>query len=369
MLPASIATTNEMGMLTQLGAQPIIGTTSDTKIEDRTAQLTAVATDVLQTKAEELPLPHNDPAQFSELAVSPPANETLHTQGILGNAIETAMLSTGSSGGSASPAQPADASAGRPIADTNAPAAGGSTSMQAPALNTRTTADLKDKEKDDPVKSSSSLATDSTASSTVVNNAIPPEASDSSNVSSRAGNNVDDSAKQIGTLNPIPEPISGDTKASTVPDINLGLPLALKASTPVSAQEIEESEIDVQIELELELERVSARLSVPNNAYSATDDVFETHGEPAQIAVELGTIEEVPEVADGMADAVQTTHSGKKRHHRHSRLREIGQWVSVGGLLLGGAITGVLVGLFILHMLDGQDVAPVLESVERLEGL
>ena len=83
-------------LLVKTGPEPAIAATkNDDNAHITAAHLTATATDLLQTKAAELPSPHDDMSQFSELAVSPPANDSLHQHGILGEVIQDAMATAG----------------------------------------------------------------------------------------------------------------------------------------------------------------------------------------------------------------------------------------------------------------------------------
>jgi len=85
-------------LLVKTGPEPAIAATkNDDNMHTTAAHLTATATDLLQSKAAELPSPHHDMTQFSELAVSPPANDSLHQHGILGEVIQSAMATAGHS--------------------------------------------------------------------------------------------------------------------------------------------------------------------------------------------------------------------------------------------------------------------------------
>lgn len=79
-------------LLVKTGPEPAIAATKNNDdAHTNAAHLTATATDLLQSKAAEVPSPHDDVSQFSELAVSPPANDSLHQHGILGEVIQSAM--------------------------------------------------------------------------------------------------------------------------------------------------------------------------------------------------------------------------------------------------------------------------------------
>jgi len=83
-------------LLVNTGPEPAIAANkNDDDAHTIAAHLTATATDLLQSKAAELPSPHDDMTQFSELAVSPPANDSLHQHGILGDVIQSAMATAG----------------------------------------------------------------------------------------------------------------------------------------------------------------------------------------------------------------------------------------------------------------------------------
>lgn len=323
MLLASTITSDQPPLLVKVDGQQIIATKADVTPEQQKEQLTAAATDALHMKADDLPPPHSDPAQFSELAVSPPANETLHAQGILGDAIETAILHAGPS---AAATEPVNASAGTPILDLNASTAPTST----PVLPTST-------------------STANSASSEI-------KKEDVANPSS---------ALPIADLEG--PPTSLDTPK--LPEAPVTTPVA-------SAERVKQDDTTKKIDI------VGTHLEEKPTADGMKDQTIDFDREPAEVVMELGIIDEEPENGEDVMNAIQTPEPVRKHHHHHhSRKQQLGKWVSVGFLLLGGAITGVLVGVFILHMLEGFnlapvvgsvesfDLAPVVESVERLEDL
>lgn len=305
MLLTSTTASDQPSLLVKTDGQQIIATKADVTLEEQKEQLTAIATDALHTKTDDLPLPHTDPTQFSELAVSPPANETLHAQGILGDAIETAILQAGSP----TATEPVNASAGSPIADTNASTAHASTPVL-PTLSSTTNRTSAETKKED----------------------------------------VGDATSALPIAN-----INGPATSSSTPT----LPQAPANTSVVSVEGVKQDETTKKSKLDL----VSTHLEELTTADEKKDQTMDFDREPAEVVMELGVIDEEPENGEDVMAAVQTPEPVRKHHHRHGRKQEFGKWVSVGFLLLGGAITGVLVGVFIIRMLERFDLAPVVDLV------
>lgn len=223
------------------------------------AHLTATATDLLQSKAEDLPVPHADEAQFSELAVSPPANDTFHRQGILEAVIQSTIATAGgpdlSNSGIASP-----------LIDLASPA---STS--------------------------------------------PP------------------------SYPPIP-PMNSPSK-----------PLTKVATQAESLEDLEMNEEAKEILFEI----VNARLGFTPQGFLIE--------EPAEAIAELGTIPEEPEpeeknevLGDATGEAEEDQPEVEKKPSKH--------WFSVTPMLLSGAVSGFLLGLLLLQLWEGSDLAPVMDG-------
>lgn len=247
---------HQSSLLVKAGGQPaVLAIKDDTANDSKVAQMVTTATDLLQSKTDDLASPQSDMSMFSELAVSPPANESLHHQGILGDVIETAMTAA------------------------------------APAVS-----------KPDIIKKVNPLV-------------------------------------DLGTS--YDSPPNPDTPFH---------PLA-PSSTKVGSPVPEDYELDDEAK-QIELQAVSARLAPPGDIM--VDNSVPPLHEPERAAVELGTINEVSEeVTENTTDT--TTAEKPLAHVKRQGLK----WLSTSVLLIGGAIAGVVVGILLVHFVDGTDLTPV----------
>lgn len=213
--------------------------------------MTIAATNALQLTASDLTPSNADPAQFSELAVSPPASDSLHSQGILGSAIETAIR------------------AANPPSVTYSGNA--STTSQPPVPNHAITPPIDSPRHEDTAQHSHE-----------------PTASDGS-----------DEANQELFFRPLREPAE-----------------------------------------------VAAQLGIIPEVIEVTEETPQTH--------ELPTVAELKD----------EKHQHHRQHHRGQRSKwGLGRCISIGALLIGGAIAGVLVGVVLLQLLE---MGPAWEEFESV---
>jgi hypothetical protein len=134
-------------------------------------------------------------------------------------------------------------------------------------------------------------------------------------------------------------------------DMSSGTPFPLvPAPTHVGSQEYDLGGDDAK---QVDLEQVNKKLdTLPR----AIDTIVPPLQEPADVAAELGTVEEELDEAPVVVDADDIADQEQGGRDFKSR---VVNWLAVGTCLTAGAIAGVVVGVLVLQFMDGPDLSPI----------